>query len=104
MKKEIHDTAIKHIRNLFRLKKHKIIKDRILRDIRNLSQHGEKENYYQPVRVSNFWSKNYIEYESKGDRNKTLSVEVYLNKIRLYLKVIISNLKKSVENSINNSN
>ena len=37
----------------------------------------------------------YIEYESNGDRNRTLSVEKYLNKTRLYLKDIISNLKKS---------
>ena len=39
-------------------------------------------------------SNNYIEYESKDDKNKTLSVEKYLNKIRPYLKDIISNLKK----------
>ena len=48
----------------------------------------------KPVRVSNFWSKNYIEYESNGDRDKTLSVEEYLNKIRPYLKDFINNLKK----------
>ena len=36
-----------------------------------------------------------IDYESNGDRNKTLSVEEYLNKIRPYLKDIINNLKKS---------
>ena len=40
-------------------------------------------------------SNNYIEYESNGERNKTLSVEEYLNKIRPYLKDIINNLKKS---------
>ena len=40
-------------------------------------------------------SNNYIEYESKGDRNRTLSVKKYLNKIRPYLKYIINNLKKS---------
>ena len=38
---------------------------------------------------------NYIEYKSNGDRNKTLLVEEYLNKIRPYLKDIINNLKKS---------
>ena len=42
-----------------------------------------------------FLSKNYIEYESKGDRSKTLSVKEYLNKIRAYLKDTISNRKKS---------
>ena len=41
---------------------------------------------HKPVRVSNFWSKNYIEYESNGDRNKTLLVKEYLNKISPYLK------------------
>ena len=46
----------------------------ILRDIRNLFE-NEEENYYKPVRVSIFSSNNYIEYESKGDRNKTLSAE-----------------------------
>ena len=43
--------------------------------------------------VSNFWSNNYIEYKSNGDRNKTLSVKEYLNKIIPYLKDINS-LKK----------
>ena len=42
-----------------------------------------------------FWSNNYIEYGSNNDRNKTISVESYLNKIRSYLKEIINNLKKS---------
>ena len=55
----------------------------------------EEENYYKPVRVSIFWSNNYIEYKSSGDANKTLSVEEYLNKIRPYLKDIIDNLKNS---------
>ena len=45
--------------------------------------------------MSNIWSNNYTEYESNSDRNKTLSVGKYLNKISPYLKVIINNLKKS---------
>ena len=43
------------------------VKDRISRDIRNLFEH-EEEDYYKPIRISNFWSNNYIEYKSKGDR------------------------------------
>ena len=68
------ENIIKDIRNLFRLKKEtKAIKDRILRDIENLFEHEKQEkNYYKPVRVSAFWSNNYIEFESRGDRNKTL--------------------------------
>ena len=72
------------------------MKYRILRDIKNLFEHEkEEENCYKPVRVNNFWSNNYIEYESNGDRSKTLSVEEYLNKIRPYLKDDINNFKKS---------
>ena len=52
------------------------------------------EDCYKPVTVSNFWSNNYIEYESKSDRNKRRSLEKYLNKIIPYLKGIINNLKK----------
>ena len=55
----------------------------------------KSQNYYKPVRVNNLWSNNYIEYESKSDRNKTLSFEEYRNKISLYLKDIINNSKKS---------
>ena len=47
------------------------------------------------VKVSNFCDNNYIEYQSNGDSNKTLSVEKYLNLIRPHLKYIINNLKKS---------
>ena len=70
------------------------LKDRILRDIKNLYEH-EEENYYKPVRVNKFWSKNYTKYESNGDINKALSVEEHLNKISPYLRDIINNLKKS---------
>ena len=42
--------------------KKKLKQLKIIRDIKNLFEHeGEQENYYKPVRVSNFWSKNYIE-------------------------------------------
>ena len=66
---------IKGIINLFRIEKEiKVIKDRILGDIKNIFEH-EGENYYKSVRVNNFWSNNFIEYESNGDRNKIQSVE-----------------------------
>ena len=57
----IRYTAIKNMRNRFRLKKeNKVIKDRVIRYIRNLFQHVEEDDY-NPVRVGNFWSNNYIE-------------------------------------------
>ena len=71
LEKETNNALIKGIRNLFRLKKeNKGIKCRMIRDIRNLFEHEEEENYYKPIRVGNFWSNNYIEYKSKGDKRK----------------------------------
>ena len=40
-------------------------------------------------------SNNYIENESNGDKNKTLSVENYLNKIKQNLNDILNDHKKS---------
>ena len=74
-------------------KEQEAIKVRIIRYIWNFYEH-KREDYYQPLRVGNFWSKNYIEYESNSDRNKTLSIEEHLNKVRPYLKDI-NDLKKS---------
>ena len=82
LKKELNYTAIKDIRTGFRLEKeNKAVIGRILTDTKNLSEYEEEENY-KPVRVRHFWSNNYIEYKSNGERNKTLSVEEYLDKIR----------------------
>ena len=67
-----------------------------LENIKNLFEYEkEEENYNKPVRVNNFLSNNYIECESNGDRNKTLSVEENLYKIRPYLRDIINVLKQS---------
>ena len=75
-----------------------------MRDMRNLSEY-EREDYYKPLRVGNFWSNVYIKYTNKGNR-KMQSVEEYVHKIRPYLRDIMNNLKKSDtwENLINNSN
>ena len=81
LRKELYYTAIiKNIRNLFILEsENKAIKDRILGDIKNFLSMKKKKIIKKPVRVSKFWSNNYIEYESDGDRNKRLSVKEYLN-------------------------
>ena len=42
----------------------------------------KKKKHYKPVRESNFWSSNFIEYESNGDQNKTLSVEDIINNLK----------------------
>ena len=110
IKRETINTWIKYIRNLFTLEKeNKAIKDVIIRDITNLFI-PEKEikvrkdiilrdirNCFEnkPVRVSNFWSNNDIEYERNSDKNTTLSFEEYLNKIRPLKRFFWSNLYKN---------
>ena len=95
MKNNLNNLFVE-IRNLFRLKTEtKSIKDGTLRDIKNLFEHEEEENYYKSVRISNFGGTNYIEYKSNGDRNKSLLLEKYVNKIRPYLKDIVNNFKTS---------
>ena len=67
-KKKKKVVNIINVGNLFILKKNKKIKDRIIRDIRNLFEH--EEDHYKSLRVGNSWSNNYIEYESNSDSSK----------------------------------
>ena len=103
LKKEENDTAIKDTRNLFRLKiEIKKIKDIVLRNIKNHFGFGnEEETYHKPVWLNNFLSNNYIEYKSNGDKNKRLSVEEFLYKIRPYLIDIINDLKNMIHGKFN---
>ena len=64
-----------------------------MRDIKNVFEHGQ-EGHYKPVRVGYFQSNYNAEPESNDGRNKTLSIEKILNKIRPYLKDMINDLKK----------
>ena len=78
------ENIIKHIRNLFRLEEETkgMFKDLF-------------EDCHKFVEVNNFLSKNYIGYKSNGARNKKLSVEEYLDKIKPYLQAIVNDIKKS---------
>ena len=57
--------------------------EKIIKDIRNLFKLKQELNYTA------------IKDESNGDRNKTLLVEEYLNKITPCFKDSINNIKKS---------
>ena len=54
---------------------------------------SDKEDYYKPIRAGNIFSSNYIEYESNGDKDKTLFIDNYLDKIEPYLNDLIYNYK-----------
>ena len=61
-----------------------------MRDIRKLKH---EKDYYEPKRISNFWNNNYIEYRSNGDKNRNLSLDEYLHKIKPYLRNMRINLQ-----------
>ena len=104
--RRIKDRIIRDIWKLFETEKEKkerkklqkkelnerLIKDRIITDIRTLVEQEKEEDYYKPKRVDNFWDNNYIDYGSKGDKNRVLLLKEYLNRIKTYLRDIIINL------------
>ena len=51
------------------------------------------EDYYKQIIVRGAFNGNYIQYESKGDKGKNLSIKKYLNMIKSYLSDIINNHK-----------
>ena len=52
-----------------------------------------EEDYYKTQKVKSAFDDKYIEYESNGDKGKSLSIEEYLNMIRPYLSSIIDDHK-----------
>ena len=95
-----HKKVKKIVKNLFKPKKYHDYDDieyRGIRDIKNLFYLSIDEDYYKPIKTNDAFNSNYIEYESKGDKNKTLSIKEYLNMIRPYLRDIINDQKTQGE-------
>ena len=51
------------------------------------------EDYYKPIIVKSAFYGSYIQYESKGDEGKSLSIKKYLKMIMSYLIDIINEHK-----------
>ena len=62
------------------------------------------EDYYKPIKSNYAFNSNYIEYESKRDKKKTLSIKEYLNMIRPFLRDIINNKKTQGEWNVHSGN
>ena len=73
----------------------KLIKNRLIRDIRTLFE--QEEDHYRPERVNNFWNNRYIEYETNGDKIRNLSLNEYLNNIEPSFRNILTDLQNSDE-------
>ena len=62
------------------------------------------ENYYKPIRTKSAFNSNYIEYESKVDKDKNLLPKEYLDMIRLYLSDTINDHKTPKNLRVHSSN
>ena len=61
-----------------------------IRDIENLFDKVSEEDYYKPILIKSSFNGNYKYYESRGDKEKELSVKQYLNMIMSYLYDLIN--------------
>ena len=65
-----------------------------IRDIENLFDADNNDDiYYKPILFKSSFNENYKYYESRGDKNKQLSVNQYLYKIMPYLSDLINDHK-----------
>ena len=51
------------------------MKDKVVKNIKDLFEYEKQENYYKPIREKSFWKNSYIEYKSNRDNNRELLVE-----------------------------
>ena len=81
---------------LSRLKKYYDYEDteyKRMKDVKDLSDSSTDRDYYKPIIINGAFSNNYIQYESKGDKDKISTVDEYLDIIRPYLVDIINDHK-----------
>ena len=57
------------------------------------------EDYYKPIKTKCDFNNNCIEYESRGSKDKRLSVKEYLYIIMPYLEDLINNHKALIKDS-----
>ena len=56
-----------------------------------------KKYVYKPIKISGVFNDNFVEYQSNGNRDRSISIARYLNNIREHLKKLIEDKKKSGE-------
>ena len=62
------------------------------------------QDYYKPIITNSAFNNNYIQYESKGNKDKILPISEYLDMIRPYLNDIINTHKTQGEWRIHSHN
>ena len=71
-----------------------------IKDIENLFEADDNDDYYKPILVKSYFNESHKYYESRGDKDKKLSIEQYLDVIKPYLSDLIND-HKAIETSSN---
>ena len=103
--KKIHDNLVELVNKLNKKEKYRYHdRDDLdyhgIRDIENVFDNIDDDDYYKPILVKSSFDENYKYYENRGDKGKKLSIEQYLDMIKPYLSDLI-NKKKAIENNFN---
>ena len=94
--KETEKNLTESEENLSKTKKYYDYDDTEYRGIKNLRDLfglSIDEDYYKPIITTSAFNSSYIQYESKGDKGKNLSIKEYRNMIKPYLNDIIKDHK-----------
>ena len=94
--KEIERNLTELEENLYKTKKYYNYDDieyKGIRNIRHLFDLSIDEDYYKPIVTKGAFNGNCIQYESRGDKGKNLSIKKYLDMIKQYLGDILNNHK-----------
>ena len=81
-------------------KPEKIVSSLLLKGKRNIvfkPRKKSKKDVYKPIKISGAFSDNFVEYQSNGNRDRSISIARYLNNIKEHLKKLIEDKKKSGE-------
>ena len=105
-KEKIYDDLVELVKTLDKKEKYKYHdRDDLdyygIRDIGNLfdNDNDNVNDYYKPILAESSFKNNYKYYESRGDKDKKLSVKQYLYKIMPYLSDLINDHKTNENNS-----
>ena len=86
--KKIEQNLIELQESLFNLNKYydyDNIKYKGIRDVENLFVEFNEEDYYKPIKIKSPFNDNYIVYDCRGDKDKNLSPEEYVDFFKPYL-------------------
>ena len=105
--KEIRRNLLELEENLFKPKKYYDYDDtkyQGMRDVKYLFELSIDEDYYKPIITNGAFNNNYIQYKSKGNKDKILTPSEYLDMIRPYLSDIINDHKTQGQWRIHSGN